>query len=93
MTKGRHIVSAFDDDLITVQAKISEMGGLVEVLLGEALEALKNRDAELAQAVITKDKQLDAMELGLEELSTQIIALRQPMAQDLRVLLSAIKIA
>jgi len=93
MTKGRHIVSAFDDDLITVQAKISEMGGLVEVLLSEALEALKNRDAELAQQVVIKDKQLDAMELGLEELATQIIALRQPMAQDLRVLLSAIKIA
>ena len=88
MTKGRHIVSAFDDDLITVQAKISEMGGLVEVLLSEALEALKNRDATLAQEVIDKDKQLDAMELGLEELATQIIALRQPMAQDLRVLLS-----
>ncbi len=93
MKKGRHIVSAFDDDLITIQAKISEMGGLVEVLLSEALEALKNRDAELAQQVVIKDKQLDAMELGLEELATQIIALRQPMAQDLRVLLSAIKIA
>lgn len=72
MTKGSHIVSAFDDDLITVQAKISEMGGLVEILLSEALEALKNRDAKLAQAVIIKDKQLDAMELGLEELSTHI---------------------
>ena len=93
MTEGRHIVSAFDDDLINVQAKISEMGGVVEELLRDALVAFKNRDAELAQAVIEKDKVLDAMELGLEELATQIIALRQPMAQDLRVLLSAIKIA
>ncbi len=93
MTEGRHIVSAFDDDLISVQAKISEMGGVVEELLRDALIALKNRDAELAQAVIEKDKVLDVMELGLEELATQIIALRQPMAQDLRVLLSAIKIA
>lgn len=93
MSDGRHIVSAFDDDLITVQAKISEMGGLVEELLKLSLKSLKNRDADLAREVIEKDKQLDVLELGLEELSTQIIALRQPMAQDLRVLLSAIKIA
>ncbi len=93
MNDGRHIVSAFDDDLLTVQAKITEMGGVVEELLSMALKALKKRDVALANEVIEKDKILDAMELGLEELATQIIALRQPMAQDLRVLLSAIKIA
>lgn len=93
MNDGRHIVSAFDDDLLTVQAKITEMGGVVEELLSMALKALKNRDVAMANEVILKDKILDEMELGLEELATQIIALRQPMAQDLRVLLSAIKIA
>ncbi len=93
MSEKRHTVSAFDDDLLSVQAKISEMGGVVEELLAGALKSLKKRDKKLAQEVIAKDKQLDAMEIGLEELSTQIIALRQPMAQDLRILLSAIKIA
>lgn len=91
MSDGRHIVSAFDDDLITIQAKISEMGGVVEELLRDALVALQKRDIELAHQVVERDKVLDDMELGLEELATQVIALRQPMAQDLRVLISAIK--
>lgn len=90
---GPHIVSAFDDDLITVQAKISEMGGLCEELLTDALEAVRNRDQALATAVIARDKKLDAMELELEAIATNTIALRQPMAQDLRVLISALKIA
>jgi phosphate transport system protein len=90
---GQHIVSAFDDDLVAVQAKISEMGGLAEDLLSKALEAVQNRDSGLAQEVITRDKLLDALELDLEAIATRTIALRQPMAQDLRVLISALKIA
>ncbi len=90
---GQHIVSAFDDDLISVQAKISEMGGLCEELLTNALEAVQNRDAQLAAEVIALDKKLDALEMELEEIATRTIALRQPMAQDLRVLISALKIA
>lgn len=88
-----HIVTAFDDDLIAIQAKISEMGGLAEEILNNALEALKTRDADLARAAIERDKKLDALELELDELATTTIALRQPMAQDLRVLISALKIA
>ncbi len=89
----QHIVSAFDDDLISVQAKISEMGGLCEELLTNALEAVQNRDARLAAEVIARDKKLDALEMELEEIATRTIALRQPMAQDLRILISALKIA
>ncbi len=88
-----HIVTAFDDDLIAIQAKISEMGGLAEEILSSALEALKNRDADLARIAIERDKKLDALEIELDELATTTIALRQPMAQDLRVLISALKIA
>ncbi|MXU66872.1 phosphate signaling complex protein PhoU [Oceanomicrobium pacificus] len=88
---GPHIVSAFDDDLIAVQAKISEMGGLAEELLSNALDAVETRDAELAQQVVEQDRRLNRLEMELEELATQVIALRQPMAQDLRVLLAAIK--
>ena len=55
-----HIVSAFDEDLVQVQAKISEMGGLCEELLSKALESVQSRDAGLAREVIERDKALDA---------------------------------
>ncbi len=90
---GRHIVSAFDDDLIGIQSKIAEMGGLAEELLSQALEAIEKRDTSLAEAVIKRDEKLDALEMEVEELTTTCIALRQPMAQDLRVLISALKIS
>lgn len=90
---GQHIVTSFDDDLIAVQAKLSEMGGLAEDMLVNALEAVKARDPQLAQEVVEKDKRLDRLEMEVEELATRIIALRQPMAQDLRLLISALKMA
>ena len=90
---GRHIASAFDDDLITIQAKISEMGGLCEEILATALDALKNRDADLAQKAIARDKRLDELDMELDEFATTTIALRQPMAQDLRMIITAMKIA
>jgi phosphate transport system protein len=88
-----HIVSAFDEDLIQVQARISEMGGLCEELLSKALESVHSRDARLAREVIERDKALDAMEIALEESVVRIIAQRQPVASDLRVLIAALKIA
>ncbi|MGB0496884.1 MAG: phosphate signaling complex protein PhoU [Rubricella sp.] len=90
---GAHIVTAFDDDLIAVRAKLSEMGGLAEELLANVIDALKTRDPELAQEVVVRDKRLDALEMEVERLATRIIALRQPMAQDLRLLISALKMA
>ncbi|MEL6125953.1 MAG: PhoU domain-containing protein [Pseudomonadota bacterium] len=54
---------------------------------------MKTRDAALAQEVIARDKRLDALEFELDELATRIIALRQPMAQDLRLLISALRMA
>ena len=88
-----HIVSAFDEDLVQVQARISEMGGLAEELLSKALESVQNRDAALARQVIERDKALDAMESALEESVVKVIALRQPVAADLRVLIAAMKIS
>ncbi|QHQ37381.1 phosphate signaling complex protein PhoU [Algicella marina] len=89
---GPHIVKSFDDDLIAIQAKIAEMGGKAEDLLRQALEAVEKRDKALAQKVIDADKKIDALEMEIEEMATTVIALRQPMAQDLRVLISALKI-
>ncbi|MHA3916344.1 phosphate signaling complex protein PhoU [Halovulum sp. GXIMD14793] len=90
---GPHIVSSFDDDLMALQGKIAEMGGLAEELLSQALDAVKNRDKSLAEQVIERDARLDALDMEVEEMATTIIALRQPMAQDLRVLISALKIS
>jgi phosphate transport system protein len=88
-----HIVSSFDEDLVQVQGKISEMGGLCEELLSKALESVQNRDSRLAREVIERDKALDALETALEAQVVKVIAMRQPVAEDLRVLISALKIA
>ncbi|HEU0221716.1 MAG TPA: phosphate signaling complex protein PhoU [Paracoccaceae bacterium] len=90
---GPHIVSAFDDELIAIQAKISEMGGLTEELLSHALEAVEMRDADLAREVIARDKRLDRLEYEVEELTVRVLALRQPVAQDLRFLVAALKMS
>ena len=88
-----HIVSGFDEDLVQVQAKISQMGGLCEDLLSHALESVQSRDTRLARDVIDRDRLLDAMEVVVEESVVKMIALRQPVAADLRVLIAAMKIA
>ena len=88
-----HIVSSFDEDLVQIQGKISEMGGLCEELLSKALESVQSRDSRLAREVIERDKALDVLEFELEAQVVRIIAMRQPVAEDLRVLISALKIA
>jgi phosphate transport system protein len=88
-----HIVASFDEDLVQVQAKISEMGGVTEEMLSKALESVQARDATLAQSVIERDLALDRMEKQLEEQVIRIIALRQPVANDLRTLIAALKIS
>jgi len=90
---GEHIVRSFDDDLIAVRAKISEMGGLAEELLSGALQSVQDRNQEQAETVINLDKRLDALEMEVEEMTTRIIALRQPMAQDLRLLIAVLKLS
>jgi phosphate transport system protein len=88
-----HIQSAFDEDLTQIQAKISEMGGLAEEVLANALKSVQTRDAGLARQVIERDKAIDAMERVIEEKVVRVIALRQPVAMDLRVLIAAMKIS
>ncbi|MEM1298264.1 MAG: phosphate signaling complex protein PhoU [Pseudomonadota bacterium] len=93
MQQKSHIVSAFDEDLRAISSRIAEMGGLAEEQLTSAIEALENRDGELAEEVIQSDKRLDQMELELEQAAIQLMALRQPMANDLRDVVAALKIA
>jgi phosphate transport system protein len=88
-----HIVAAFDNDLRQLQTKIAEMGGLAEELLSHALEAVQRRDSNLAAEVVERDKMLDRMEADLERLAIRTLALRQPVAVDLRETISTLKIA
>jgi phosphate transport system protein len=89
----KHIVSAFDEDLVQIQAKISEMGGLAEDILSNALKCVLSRDAALARQVIERDRLIDEAEHAVEDAVVRVIALRQPVAEDLRVLIAAMKIA
>ncbi|GMG81747.1 phosphate signaling complex protein PhoU [Paralimibaculum aggregatum] len=90
---SKHIVTAFDAELQSISTRISEMGGLAEEQLSQALEAIRERDSELAAEVIAADVRLDKLEVDFEEFAIQMLALRQPMANDLREVVAALKIA
>ena len=92
-TTDRHIASAFDRDLETVQALVVKMGGLVETAIDEAARALETRDDELAEEVRRRDRAIDALEQQINEEAARVIALRAPNATDLRVVLTVIKIS
>jgi phosphate transport system protein len=88
-----HIVSAFDADLRELRSAIAEMGGMVEKMLVDATTALLHDNQSLAQAVIEADPRVDALQRQVEERGILTIARRQPLAIDLREIVSAIRIA
>ena len=88
-----HTVKAFDEELDQLRAMIAEMGGLAEHAIAESMRVLVQRDGEGALKVIEADQRLDALEAEVERQAVQIIALRAPMADDLREVVAAIKIA
>ena len=88
-----HTVKAFDEDITRLRGLIAEMGGLAEVALQEAMDALVKGDDDLAEKVIRGDKKIDALESEVDKLAVRIIALRAPMADDLREVIAALKIA
>jgi phosphate transport system protein len=88
-----HTVKAFDEDITRLRGLIAEMGGLAEVAIGEAMEALLKHSDDLATAVVERDKRIDALEAEVDRLAVRIIALRAPMADDLREVIAALKIA
>ena len=88
-----HTVKAFDEDITRLRGLIAEMGGLAEVSIGEAMDALVKGSDELAQAVIGRDKRIDQLESEVDKLAVRVIALRAPMADDLREVIAALKIA
>lgn len=92
-TGHEHTVKAFDEDIGRLRGMISQMGGLAEEAIEGAMKALARGDLELAQRVRAADKQIDAIEAEVERLAVRIIALRAPMANDLREVVAALKIA
>lgn len=88
-----HIVSAFDADLGDLRRSIAEMGGIAEKMLTDATAALVRRNAPLAQAVIASDARLDFLQREIEERGILTIARRQPLAIDLREIISAVRIS
>ncbi len=89
----QHIVSAFTDELEQLSARLLRMGGLAEAMIRDACRATVTRDRELAQAVIARDQEMDAQEAECEREVVRLLALRQPMASDLRQVIGAIKLA
>jgi len=83
----------FHDQLSELKAKLLTMSAEAQDALGKALDALLRRDAELAGQVIAGDRTIDGLELEIEELVVDLFATQQPMARDLRLLMSAMKIA
>ncbi len=90
---NEHTVKAFDEDITRLRGLIAEMGGLAELSIHEALDALVKGDDELAKKVIKRDKKIDALEAEVDKLAVRVIALRAPMADDLREVIAALKIA
>ena len=90
---AEHTLKRFDEELERLSATISEMGGLAETALTQCLIALRQGDSEIAEQVIAADARVDALDNAVQEQTVKLLALRQPMAVDLRVILSSIKIA
>ena len=88
-----HIVKAYDEELNHLAADVARMGGLAEAEVSDALDTVTHRDMTLVQTVIERDLKLDALDAEIERRTIRLIALRQPVAQDLRRTVAAMKIA
>ena len=90
---NEHIVRAYDQELELLDKKVAQMGGLVEQQLARGFDALERRDPQLAAEVVGEDRKVDALEGEIQDLTIQMIARRQPMAVDLRHIMTVLKIA
>lgn len=93
MATTGHTVKAFDEDLGQLRALVAEMGGRAEAALADAIQALVRRDLDAAARIVEDDRRIDALEVEIERQAIRLIALRAPMADDLREVLAAMKIA
>ena len=89
---AEHTIKAFDEEIDRLRGLIAEMGGRAEAAIESAMTALQRQDLALAAQVVADDKRIDAIEAEVEKLVIQVIALRAPMANDLRDVIAALKI-
>jgi len=90
---AEHIVSGYDEDLDTLTTRLSKMGSLAETMVSDAIRSVKKRDDDLAQSVILRDTDMNKMQVVIDDDAMRILALRHPMATDLRRTIGAIRIA
>jgi phosphate transport system protein len=88
-----HTVKSFGSELDSLSTDVARMGGLVESLVNDSITAVVRRDTGLAQSVIERDSRVDVSHRDIERKVTRVVALRQPVASDLRETLGAWKIA
>ncbi len=89
---AEHLVKSFDNDLKKLRDMLTEMGGIVESQLVMAAAGIMNRDNEAAARAVSEDPKVDALEHEIEQFVIRMLALRQPMAADLRQVVAALKI-
>ncbi len=88
-----HTVRAYDEELDAITAELARMGGLAEAEVADSIAAIARHDVALAEAVIARDERLDALEMEIERKAIRLIALRQPVADDLRRTVAAMKVS
>ena len=93
MVETEHTVQSYDAELGRLTDLVLRMGGLVENRIAAATRAMTTRDSEAGQRVIDGDVEIDALEREVERLATRLLALRQPMANDLRGILGALRVS
>ena len=89
---NEHTVKSYEDELALLDKKIAQMGGIAEQNLGQSFDALERRDPLLAEAVISSDRSIDNLQREIEDQAISMIARRQPLADDLRHIMAALRI-
>ena len=87
----QHISRQYDQELLEIRNRVLALGGLVEEQVESAIKALIEGDVALAERVVADDYKVNSMEVAIDEECTQILALRQPTARDLRLVVAVIK--
>ena len=93
MTEALHTVKSYEEELKNLNSNIIKMGGFCEEALGKAIQAITTRNSDNAESVIQEDEKIDKFETLIEQQVVNLIALRQPMAIDLRETVTALKIS
>ncbi|MFA5120439.1 phosphate signaling complex protein PhoU [Zavarzinia sp.] len=88
-----HTVASFDQELNALRTKILRMGGIAETNVAAAIQAIVRRDRALAERTISSDARIDVFDGEISDLVTRLLALRQPMALDLRFIVGSLKLA